>query len=689
MSLQPGSILHNRYRIEATLGQGGMGAVYKASDTNLGVPVAVKENLFTTEEYARQFRREATILASLRHPNLPRVTDHFVIEGEGQYLVMDFIEGGDLRHRLERSGPVPEAEALPLFLEICDALIYLHSRTPPILHRDIKPGNIKITPDGKAILVDFGLAKVADSSGSTATGAKAMTPGFSPPEQYGTGRTDPRTDIYSLGATMYAALSSCVPEDSLERAMGRAQLTPLRKRVPDLSSGTAKAIEKALAVRAEERYQTAAEFASALSSSSGASRPTVVRNYPYLERTITSPRKTTPVLPMVEGPRPRRRWITGAVAGLAVVLVLVGAAFAGPDIKARLAAMLAATPVTPTQAETVPATAGQPSLTPTNGFAVIVPDQTPGAGETPTVPLNPGATPSPTYASAAALTPTGGGRGQIAFASDRGGIPQIWLINMDGTDRVQLTYVPDGACQPSWSPDGLQLVFTSPCSGNDDRYEGSSLWMVNADGTGLHMLPITPGGDYDPAWGPDAGGGRIAFTSERDGHPQIYVMNADGSGVQNLSDNNAYDAQPAWSPTGDQLLFTRLTGTVPTIWVMTDQGEAQEPFSRGGDQESAHPDWSSDGQVILFDRRMGGISRLLEVRFADRGLNEARVCPQGQRSVQAMAEPDWSADGKWIVFETWPTGVNHDIGLISSSCTNFTSMTEDAAIDFDAAWRPG
>ncbi|MCJ7708346.1 MAG: protein kinase, partial [Anaerolineales bacterium] len=128
MSLQPGLILHNRYRIESILGQGGMGAVYKASDTNLGVTVAVKENLFTTEEYARQFRREATILASLRHPNLPRVTDHFVIEGEGQYLVMDFIEGGDLRHRLERSGPVGEAEALPLFLEICDALIYLHSR---------------------------------------------------------------------------------------------------------------------------------------------------------------------------------------------------------------------------------------------------------------------------------------------------------------------------------------------------------------------------------------------------------------------------------------------------------------------------------------------------------------------------------------------------------------------------------
>src|SRR4030066_2382170 len=104
MPLQPGSILRHRYRIEGVLGQGGMGAVYKAFDINLGVAIAVKENLFTTEEYARQFRREATILASLRHPNLPRVTDHFVIEGEGQYLVMDFVQGDDIRQRLGRGG---------------------------------------------------------------------------------------------------------------------------------------------------------------------------------------------------------------------------------------------------------------------------------------------------------------------------------------------------------------------------------------------------------------------------------------------------------------------------------------------------------------------------------------------------------------------------------------------------------
>jgi len=266
MPLQPESVLHHRYRIENTLGTGGMGAVYRAFDINLGVSVAVKENLFTTEEYARQFQKEATILASLRHSNLPRVTDHFVIEGQGQYLVMDFIEGEDLRQRLERSGAVPEQEALPWFVEICDALVYLHTRTPPIVHRDIKPGNIKITPEGRAILVDFGLAKMGPASSDTETGAKAMTPGFSPPEQYGTGRTDPRTDVYSLGATFYAVLAAAVPEDSLERAMGRAQLTPLHDRARGLTPGTARAIEKAMAIRSEDRYQSLGEFAAALSA---------------------------------------------------------------------------------------------------------------------------------------------------------------------------------------------------------------------------------------------------------------------------------------------------------------------------------------------------------------------------------------------------------------------------------------
>jgi len=209
MTLEQDDLLYNRYRILDILGRGGMGSVYHAVDESLGVEVAVKENLFVTEEYEKQFRLEAVILASLRHPNLPRVTDHFTIEGQGQYLVMDYIEGRDLRHLME-SGPLSEDETIRIGVAVCDALNYLHTRKPPVLHRDIKPGNVRIAPDGQVYLVDFGLAKMSNMDEHTLSGARAMTPGYSPPEQYGTSRTDSRTDVYSLGATLYAALTGFI-----------------------------------------------------------------------------------------------------------------------------------------------------------------------------------------------------------------------------------------------------------------------------------------------------------------------------------------------------------------------------------------------------------------------------------------------------------------------------------------------
>src|SRR5512143_1314913 len=275
MTLERGTLLHKRYRIVEILGQGGMGSVYRAVDENLGVDVAVKETLVTTDEYSRQFRLEAVILAALRHPNLPRVSDHFAVGEQGQYLVMDFIEGEDLRQRMERQGTITEEEAVVIGAAMCDALAYLHTRKPSILHRDIKPGNVKITPEGSIFLVDFGLAKIVQGPQATTTGARAMTPGYSPPEQYGTARTDARTDIYSLGATLYAALTGIIPEDGLARAMDNATLTPVRKRNPKITRRVAAAIEKAMAVDPGDRFQTADEFKKALlAAASRTERPT-------------------------------------------------------------------------------------------------------------------------------------------------------------------------------------------------------------------------------------------------------------------------------------------------------------------------------------------------------------------------------------------------------------------------------
>jgi serine/threonine protein kinase len=237
-----------------------MGSIYRAVDENLGVEVAVKENMFTIDDYARQFRREALILANLRHPNLPRVSDHFTIEEQGQYLIMDYIEGEDLQERMERFGHLPEEEVIFIGATICDALAYMHSHNPVVLHRDIKPANVRITPRGGVYLVDFGLAKIMHGDKTTTTGARAMTMGFSPPEQYGAARTDARTDIYSLGATLYTALTGFTPEDSLAQTMDQEELTPVRERNPAISRRVAEAVEKALQVRPSDRFQMAAEF---------------------------------------------------------------------------------------------------------------------------------------------------------------------------------------------------------------------------------------------------------------------------------------------------------------------------------------------------------------------------------------------------------------------------------------------
>ncbi|MCJ7716742.1 MAG: serine/threonine protein kinase [Anaerolineales bacterium] len=260
MTLKQGELLLERYRIVEVLGHGGMGSIFRAVDENLGLEVAVKENLFTIDDYARQFRREATILANLRHANLPRVSDHFSLEDQGQYLIMDYIEGEDLQERLERIGPFEEEEVVFIGASICDALAYMHSRDPAVLHRDIKPANVRITPGGGVYLVDFGLAKVMHGDQTTTTGARAMTMGFSPPEQYGAARTDARTDIYSLGATLYTALTGLTPEDSLAQTMDQVELTPVRERNPKISKRVSEAVEKALQVHPNDRFQLAAEF---------------------------------------------------------------------------------------------------------------------------------------------------------------------------------------------------------------------------------------------------------------------------------------------------------------------------------------------------------------------------------------------------------------------------------------------
>ncbi len=254
------TILQNRYRVVRLLGCGGMGAVYLAEDQRLGPKkVAVKENFDTSPQAQQQFQFEAHILANLDHPHLPKVTDHFIEPSGRQYLVMEYVEGEDLEALGQRQGPLAEAQVLAWADDLLDALHYLHTQPNPVIHRDIKPANIKLTPQGKVKLVDFGIAKIYQPGQATHTAARASgSPGFAPVEQY-IGGTDARSDIYSLGATLFCLLTGQPPPESAALAAGQP-LPPLHQFRSDLSPQIQAIIVRAMAVDANQRFQTAAEM---------------------------------------------------------------------------------------------------------------------------------------------------------------------------------------------------------------------------------------------------------------------------------------------------------------------------------------------------------------------------------------------------------------------------------------------
>jgi serine/threonine protein kinase len=297
MPLSPNFILHQRYQIHALLGQGGFGAVYRALDLNLNRWCAVKENLLDPtltpaqqQAQQQQFQREALLLSRLRHPHLPLIYDYFIEPNGQQYLVMEFVEGTDLHTLVQQRGALYEAQVLQWVNQILDALEYLHTQNPPIIHRDIKPQNILITPQGKAMLVDFGIAKMYIPGQPTTIGARAVSPGYSPPEQYGQGTTDARSDIYALGATLYFALTATEPPESVQRVVGTPLATP-RALNARIAAQTENAILRAMEIQPPKRFASAAEMKRALGT------PTTVPAPPPVSQTQPAPPRPQPPPP--------------------------------------------------------------------------------------------------------------------------------------------------------------------------------------------------------------------------------------------------------------------------------------------------------------------------------------------------------------------------------------------------------
>src|SRR5262245_2512687 len=338
--LKANTMLQNRYLIIRHLAAGGMGSVYEARDQRVGNIVALKETFFVQESLRKAFHREASILATLKHPALPKVIDHFT-EGEGQFLVMEYIRGEDLSNILEMHGqryvkPIPQGDALMWADQLLGVLEYMHSQRPPVIHRDIKPKNLKLNERGEIILLDFGLAKEEAMESALATGSvRGYTLKYAPLEQIqGTG-TDPRSDLYSLAATFYHIMTGQEPLDALTRAttLIEGRPDPLRRADelnPQVSPKVSALLEQAMAMDRNRRPATASTMRAALRE--------VMSAQPQPEtEVITKPRiknddlSTRPVpetaLPLPEPKfsdlKKRRAWIwVAGTAALAIVAII-------------------------------------------------------------------------------------------------------------------------------------------------------------------------------------------------------------------------------------------------------------------------------------------------------------------------------------------------------------------------------
>jgi serine/threonine-protein kinase len=301
-SLEPGQLLRRRYRVRQVIGRGGMGSIYLAEDVRLrGRQCAIKEVVQEPDlprdalaQAREQFYREASVLAQLDHPNLPKVSDYFTAN-ERDYLVMDFVPGEDLKVLMDRARNagrfLPVSDVIGWAVQLADALSYLHQQDPPVVHRDIKPGNLKLTPAGVVKLVDFGLVKQMVPDEMTVTVIQGRgTALYTPLEQYGgdSGHTDARSDIYSFGATFYHLLTNEAPVEAKQRFLRPGSLRPPREVNPDISPELDRALLWAMALHPDERPQSVQELRLALEAERSAALFTIAVPLSGLRRLLPS-----------------------------------------------------------------------------------------------------------------------------------------------------------------------------------------------------------------------------------------------------------------------------------------------------------------------------------------------------------------------------------------------------------------
>ena len=696
MRLDTGKILNNRYRIVSLLGQGGFGAVYRAWDLNLKRPCAVKENLETNPQGQKQFENEATILANLYHLNLPRVIDHFVLPDQGQYLVMDFVEGQDLEEMVNKDGPQPVKKAIDWISQISDALDYLHSQKPPVIHRDIKPANIRIDSKGKAYLVDFGLVKLFNIQSLTSPGARGVTPGFSPPEQYGHGGTNALSDIYGLAATLYTLITGVVPPESVHRYT-ESRLQPAHTLNPTVPPSLSTVIDKGMALDPGYRFQNVKDFQAALKKAiaplsdedtliSHQQAQPIVAPFEIVQkqkRSTSDRQSRESSAPLPQKPSFLRQNKVLVFGGAFILLIVcLGLFFAfrmfselGNGSLFPLAEdKVTEVTSTPLKIETLN---GNETAIQTEGIetTVSIPTVVPTLSpiETTTEPLLPKNTPTFTPVITFSQTPNPLTY-DLAFASDRDGEFSVYLMDTNTGQTMPLPRPP--GFERVWWPSfcGTSLAVEAQDLDTDDQWiflidilSGEAERLSTADSVKELGVPrCSPGGDY------------LAYSAHI-GEIWGLIVTDFSSSTQIIPENGHISGYASWPIQGTDFLFQVITQGDYKNEIYRSMGNlADRQYQKI--ESGANPSLSPDGSQMVYSCQVHGNNRTLCLANSDGSeaielieIIRAEVPGIGWNIQPASA---WSADGSWIYFASAVDG-DWDIYRIRPGGNDLENLTEE------------
>ena len=713
-----GTILSNRYLLQDELGAGGMSVVYRAMDLRTGASVAVKiphAFLLKDRTFITRLKREAQIAATIQSSRIAIVTD--VAEWEDTpYFVMEYVAGDTLSELIQRDGSLSSLESLRVALDIARAIDAAHERG--VVHRDLKPQNVKITPHGDVKVLDFGIARLEGSAGLTTASLFLGTPDYAAPERT-EGPGDIRADVYSIGVILFEMLTGKLP------FVGTTPWSILQMHVaqpppplPEQVSAPVRAIvERCLAKDPAARFQTPRELVDAIQVALRQVQREEDSNLPAAAETMVFAQRPLPAADTLNGalsapavaeqaqaappagrPAHRRGRLPLIVAGatalaaFAVVAVLLlnrGGLETASDESAATA---------PPQAVPINAAPGVSVAQPREGARVSGPvtvqldtkgvnlrapvENDPGGRHIhyfldvdPNTVLIPGQ-PIPTGQANIVHTPNA----SHTFLDLAPGPHSVWAV-LTGNDHVPLTDAGPAKVTFTAVPDPLVNARAGEAAPIAYQSLVDGKWRIfTMDGNGANKRRITGGNanDFNPAFSPD--GARIAFQSDRDGTQHLYTMNLDGSDIRRHTTGGSNNRIPAWSPDGKELVFQSDRDGKEHLWIVSVAGGEPRQLTSGAQNDGA-PSWSRDGTQIVYQSDAGG------------GVTHVYVLEPRGGAPRALSSgptrdnrPVWAPDGKRIAFASFRDN-QWNIYVMNADGSDVRKLT-DGSFNVNPAWAP-